>query len=428
MNAAAFRALLLKDLRLFARDPRGIIMTFVAPILIGSFIGYVTGGMSGQRETARIRLLVADPEQSEISRSLVAKLSAEKQLEVVAAREELAREQVRQGKAPAALVIPAGFGDAASRALFTAGAKPKLALYSDPSKDIEAGMIKGMLTGYAMEAVTGAAFGGGGAMKSVAADGLRAIESSPLPADQRKALRSILEGMDQLEPGSMAASGGGGGLRVPFELDEQKLTARSGVRYNAYAHSFAGMAVQFILFLAIDVGVGLLLARRQGLWRRLRSAPLSKATLLSSRVASAALIAVLVMIVTFGFARAVFDVKIEGSLAGFLVIAVAFGLMSAAYGLLIAALGNTPDAARGLSILVTLVMVMLSGAWMPAFLFPPWLQKISAVTPARWAVDGFDNMTWRGLGFADALPAAGALLGFAMLFAVIAVMRFRWEE
>jgi ABC-2 type transport system permease protein len=37
-------------------------------------------------------------------------------------------------------------------------------------------------------------------------------------------------------------------------------------------------------------------------------------------------------------------------------------------------------------------------------------------------------MTWRGLPLADALPAAGVLLGFAAAFALLALWRFRWEE
>jgi hypothetical protein len=45
---------------------------------------------------------------------------------------------------------------------------------------------------------------------------------------------------------------------------------------------------------------------------------------------------------------------------------------------MIAALGRTPEATRGLAILATLLMVMLGGAWVPSFIFP------------RLAADGVD--------------------------------------
>jgi len=63
----------------------------------------------------------------------------------------------------------------------------------------------------------------------------------------------------------------------------------------------------------------------------------------------------------------------------------------------------------------------------PAFLFPPWLQKIGFLIPTRWAVDGLDAMTWRGSGFGVAALDAAALLGFGLVFATVAMRRFRFE-
>ena len=76
---------------------------------------------------------------------------------------------------------------------------------------------------------------------------------------------------------------------------------------------------------------------------------------------------------------------------------------------------------------IVLLMVMLGGAWVPSFVFPAWLQKVTLVIPARWAVDGLDAVTWRGVDFVGVLPAILVLLGFAALFGALAVARFRWE-
>jgi ABC-2 type transport system permease protein len=64
----------------------------------------------------------------------------------------------------------------------------------------------------------------------------------------------------------------------------------------------------------------------------------------------------------------------------------------------------------------------------PTFVFPAWLQRLTLVVPARWAVDGLDAMTWRGLGLEAAVTPALVLLGFAALFGSLAFVRFRWEE
>jgi len=78
-------------------------------------------------------------------------------------------------------------------------------------------------------------------------------------------------------------------------------------------------------------------------------------------------------------------------------------------------------------VFVTLIMVMLGGAWVPTFIFPQWLQKLTVAIPTRWAIDGLEAMSWRGLGFSAAVAPIAMLLLFAAVFGALAVMRFRWE-
>jgi ABC-2 type transport system permease protein len=216
---------------------------------------------------------------------------------------------------------------------------------------------------------------------------------------------------------------------VPYSVKESALTGGGiNAQYNGYAHSFAGMGIQFLLFAAIDLGTGILLERQLGIWKRFRSAPLSRFTLLAARGASGTIITLLTLLVSFAFAMIVFNVKIHGSVIGFLAIAIACSIMAATFGLLVAALGNTAASTRRVAGFAVLVMVMLGGAWVPSFIFPAWLQRITVVVPARWAVDGLDAMTWRGLGLDAAIVPTLVLLGFAVLFAGVTLLKFRWEE
>jgi len=215
---------------------------------------------------------------------------------------------------------------------------------------------------------------------------------------------------------------------MPYAVKEEAVTSGDNVSYNGYAHSFAGMGIQFLLLASIDLGVGILLERQRGLWKRLRSAPISRLSLLAGKAASGSLIALLTLTVSFAFAMIVFGVRIQGSLIGFAAIALATALMASTFGLLVASLGKTPGGTRGIASLSVLLMVMLGGAWVPSFIFPAWLQRLTVVIPARWAVDGFDAMTWRGLGLQAAVLPTLVMLGFAAVFGTLAVARFRWEE
>ena len=215
---------------------------------------------------------------------------------------------------------------------------------------------------------------------------------------------------------------------MPYTVHEEPVTSGENIKYNGYAHSFGGMGVQFLLFAMANLGIEMLLERQRGLWKRLRSAPVSRFTLLAGKVLSGTLISLMTLWVSFAFAMIVFHVRIEGSVVGFVGVSVACALMAATFGLLVAAVGRTPASARAVTTLAVLMMVMLGGAWVPAFVFPGWLQQATKVVPVRWAVDGLDAMTWRGLGLGGAVAPILVLLAFAAIFGAVAATRFRWEE
>lgn len=427
-----FIALVRKDLKLFFNDRKAVVVGMLVPIVLAAFFGYLFGGQGGNAETSKVAILVIDQDSSDISRGLISQLSGDKMLDVKPSPLDAAREAVRKGKATAAIVIPRDFGRDAGHALFTGSTKPELGVLYDPSHSMELGMVKGILSGAVMQSVSKEMFNGTSGRQMVN-ESLAQVENDPqITADDRKALRDLLSGVKEFnerQDRHQGESGQGatGGLSMPYQTREEAITSGNNVAYNGYAHSFGGMGIQFILFMGLDVGISLLLLRQTGLWQRLRAAPLSRTTLLGSRMVSASLIAGFILLVLFTFARVVFGVRILGSLPGFVGVCAAFSLMTAAFGLMVAALGETPEATRGYSIMATLFMVMLGGAWVPTFVFPQWLQRLTVVVPTRWAMDGLDGMTWRGLEFSSAVAPIGVLLLFTLLFGAVAVMRFRWS-
>jgi ABC-2 type transport system permease protein len=426
-----FLALVRKDLKLFFTDRRAVLVGLLVPILCGSFFGYLFGGQKGATETSKVPVLVVDQDESDISRALITQLTSDKNLEIKPSKLDAARDIVRKGKATAAIIIPKDFGKEAGQALFRRARKPEVGVFYDPSHELELAMVKGILSGAVMQTVSKEMFTGKSGNELVT-ESLAQLDGIDMASPDRTALRDLLNGVKKwneqransrtLDQREFSA-----GLTLPYETKEQAITSGRNIEYNGYAHSFGGMGVQFILFMGLDAGIALLTLRQSGLWQRLRAAPLSRTVLLGSRAVSAALIAGFILLVLFGFARVVFGVHIQGSFPGFLGVCAAFSLMTAAFGLLVAALGETVEATRGYSIMATLILVMLGGAWVPTFLFPMWLQKLTVIIPTRWAIDGLDAMTWRGLGFPSALAPIAVLLLFTILFGALAIMRFRWN-
>lgn len=382
----ALSALVQKDLVLYFSNKRALAITLAAPVLIAAFFGSVMGGPS--KKPSRVPVAVVDLDKSPVSKRIVDSMKADTAFDLSEIGEPEAVVLVREAKARAAVVIPAGFGEAAPKAMFAPSAKkPEIAVHFDPSQAIALQLVRGLLAEHVMRSVSSTAFGPEGGGKVIAV-----------------------------------------GFSMPFTTQQVEVTGKANSRYNPYSHSFAGMGVQFILFMGIEVGVGILLMRRMGLWKRLRAAPVSRALLLGSRIVSGTIIATVLLAGIYAAGIAFFGVRIEGSVAGFITIAIAFAILTATFGLLIAALGKTPEATRGLAVLATLLLVMLGGAWVPAFVFPQWLQTATLFIPTRWAVDGLEAMTWRGLGFEAAMAPVAAMLAFSAIFALIAIKRFDWEE
>lgn len=428
----ALAAIVRKDLLLFFTDRRAVVVTFAVPIAIATFIGSVLQGAGRNTERARIDVVVADEDQSAISKAIVGGLQQDENLSVTLTSAADGRERVRKGGTSVALVIPPGFGAAAGRSFFRSSApdRPELGVLFDPSHSAEVGMVRGIVTEHAMQAVGRATFSGASGRQNLQ-DALSNLDGADLEPETKARLRtmltSILRYQETAGPGTQDANTVGF-FSLPYTVHEEAVTARANAAYNAYAHAMAGMAIQFLLFAMANHGIDMLTERQRGLWKRLRSAPVSRYVILAGKAASGALISLSSLLVSFGFAMLVLGVRIEGSVLGFAAVCLACSLMAATLGVLVAAIGNSPPTARALTTFGILIMVMLGGAWVPMFLFPAWLQKFTLIVPVRWAIDGLDAMTWRGVGFAGAVWPTLVLLGFAFVFGSLALARFRWEE
>lgn len=445
MSYIAITTLIRNDIRLYFCDLRGVTIGILVPILIAAFFGYVFGGSGQNGEQGKIPIAVVDEDHSVVSAAISADLAADKLVQVSTLQRPAAIEQVKSGKQNAAIIFPSGFGQQTVRSLFSGLDKPQVELLVDPSQNTGARVIEGLLAQYSMQEISKEAFSGPVGRKAID-DSLTQLDDLP-PTPLREDLRSVLQAVRKLNnqaalTDAVDASGGASrdlsvgqrsgrrqfGLSIPYGVSSTQVTARDNTPYNSYAHSFAGMSVQFVLFTGIDAGVLLLLVRQRGIWQRLRSAPLTRVEFLLARTLTTTLIGLFQITVIYLAATIVFKVSMDGSWLGFIAVAIAFCLLNAAFGLMLAALGRSAASTRGLAMLATLLLVMIGGAWVPAFVFPHWLQLASLYAPTRWAVDGLDGATWRGLPFSATMMPTLVLLGSAAVCLLIAIWRFRWEE
>lgn len=433
-----FSALLKKDLRLLLADRRGLLINLAAPLVLAPFIGYLFAPKD--TPASRIDLAVVDMDRSVKSASLIEKLASDDSLEVRTATASQARADIEEGDLTAAVILPAGLGDHLNiTGLFT-DERPRIELLVDPSREIEGEVIEGLLARYTMEIL-----GTGFQDRDVGIEqfelGLAHVDEIDATDEERSRWREFFQaGVKALETEGVGWGDGasgpevddgevetGGGFTLPIEIATEEVV-RSGHDYNSYAHTFAGMLVMFLLFGSIETGGGLLEEQRRGTWRRLQLAPGRRSWALASKAAALFCSSALTTVVLFAFGIAFFGIRVHGSVAGFILVALTYCLCVAAFSLMLAGLGRSEAQIRGIATFAILLMSFAGGAWFPIWFMPSWLVTAARAIPTSWAMRGLENMTWRGLGLSAALPDAAALLGFTILFAFVGVKTFRWDR
>jgi ABC-2 type transport system permease protein len=70
----------------------------------------------------------------------------------------------------------------------------------------------------------------------------------------------------------------------------------------------------------------------------------------------------------------------------------------------------------------------VGGALVPASTMPAWVRAVAPATPQYWAMRGYNAMILDGRGLGAALRPTLMLLGYAAVFAGIALARFRFHD
>jgi len=197
--------------------------------------------------------------------------------------------------------------------------------------------------------------------------------------------------------------------------------------YDPRANSSAGQMITWVFIPLIALSEMFATERQMGTLRRLLTTPTRKATYLLGTISGQVVLALIQMILLIGFGVLVMKVNWGREIGGLAVILLTSALAAAAFGTMLGTFVKTSSQAQGLSIMLGMVMALLGGCWYPLELFPQTVQTIVKVLPTTWAMKGLMDLLANGQNLIGILPEAGVLLGFAAVFFVIGITRFRYE-
>lgn len=412
---------------LLARDRAALALSFVVPIVFFTIFAWIFGG---QRDAAtrRVRLLAVDEDASPRARRLLEALAAESALDLRLRPEAKdgahepapwdrarAERAVRDGEAPVALVVPAGFGAARLSFAPEAGAaRPRLLLLADSSDPVAPQLVSGLLQKTLFTGL-GELFLEGG---------IESLDTVALfTPEQRTRLGGLLEQVRAApRPAGSASSGE---LPVAVEIVDLLGARKKNPLVAFYA---AGLGVMFLLFTATGAGGALIEERESGTLDRLLSTRITMGELLAGKLLHLASLGVVQLVVMFTWGWVFFGLELPSHFAGFLAMSVPTALACSAFGLVLATLARTRKQLVALANLLVLSISALGGSMFPRFLMPESLQKAGLVVFNSWALEGFLKVFWREEPLAALAPEIAVLLAWSVaLFVLARRLARRWE-
>jgi ABC-type multidrug transport system permease subunit len=195
---------------------------------------------------------------------------------------------------------------------------------------------------------------------------------------------------------------------------------------NGLGQSVPGMGAMFVLLTVFGGMAALCVERQQGTLQRLAQMPLSRASLLAGKILARFALGLIQFLVVIVIGAAL-GMDFGSDPLALVLLIIAYTLAITAMSFAVGTRVQNPSQASGLSLLFTLILAPLGGAWWPISITPAFMQAIGRISPVAWLMEGATSLVYEGGHLPDILLPLGVLLGLALTCFLIAVPRFRYQ-
>ena len=359
-----------KELIHISRDPRTLAIMIVQPLVMLVLLGY-----AATTDVEHLRTAVYDGDKSPHSRALINTYQASNYFDIVeyVEREEDLVFMIDHGDVRGALVIPAGYGQ-------------------------------------------------------------------QMVALEQADVAFLIDGSDPIVANTAFAASQGVGQALTIELIEQRfgtsvdklpgVDVRPRVWYNpglesAYFMIPGMIVIVLFIFTTVFTATSIVRERELGTIEQLIVTPVRPIELVIAKVLPYVLVSFVVVIEVLIVGVLLFGVPINGSISLLLALAGMFLLTALGLGILISTVATTQHEALLLTLATMLPTIYLSGFLFPIEAMPRWLQFVTYLVPARYAMVIVRGIILKGVGLQLLTEQVVAVLIFSTLVLILAATRFR---
>jgi ABC-2 type transport system permease protein len=379
-----------------------VLLTFVVPVAFFTIFAFIFDEQIGLGKSPKVGVALVDEDRSELSRALLTALAEQETLRVYTPdgeeapffdTVEPARERVRAGGLPLAVVVPEGW--AASFA--SPGADPvDIRILADASDPVATRVVTAHI---------------------------QQLVGRALAERARGEIEAVL-----VFSGSPRAAETASRFTRPVEVEVIDLFSadKANPVVSMYA---AGIAVMFLLFGAVGNAGSLLEEEESQTLERLLCSQLGMTRLLAGKWLLMWSVGIVQVMVMFVWAQLAFGVDLLGHLPGFAVMTVVTAAAAASFALTLATACRSRTQLNAVAVILILTMSALGGSMVPRYVMSETMQQVGRITFNAWALDGYTKVFWRDLPLGALWPEVSVLLVVAVVLLMLArLLARRWES
>lgn len=384
----ALRLVAVVELRRRLRNRSAIVTAFVGPLALATVFGVLLGGTS----SLDLTIGVADADGSAITTGFAEGLVAadtggdpgssdDDPVRFVAVDPDAARAAVDDGDVDAAIVLPAGFGDA-----IIGGRGATVEVVRDP-----AGRVSGAIA------------------EAIARQFVTSIASRRLAAATAGALGVEVDVADLDGVTSSAATA----------IDE---VGPGGDTVDAASFFGVTMSIMFLFFTVSFAARSIVSERANGLVPRMLASSAPPWSVVGGKVLAVSALGLAGFVTVWGVTQLVFGAS-WGAPLGVIVMMTCTVFAIAGVATFVCGLARTEPQADGYTSMVAFALALLGGNFIGPGQAPEALRRIATFTPNGQAIDAFTRLAVDDAGPGDLVRQMVVLLGFGAVFGAAGLWR-----
>lgn len=203
---------------------------------------------------------------------------------------------------------------------------------------------------------------------------------------------------------------------------------------NSVQHNVPAWTIFAMFFIIIPLSVSLIREKGEGSMIRLKTLPGNYFDVLSGKFVVFFVVCLIQFVLMMGVGIVILPLfglpvlNLGDHLGAVVVVAIANAFAATASGLLLGTVSTSHQQASIGGSVAVLIFAAIGGIWVPTYVMPEMMEKLSIISPLNWGLNGFYNIFLRGAGISEIIFDAGKLVIFGIAMVLLAYFYQKWKQ